>query len=111
MTEPSITDVYERLGRLTASVEGIRTDIAVSEEHSRDHREKVFTRLEDMSIRTGRLEHTVTKLEPTVNSLSNLKAKAAGAIIVLGAIGAVLGWIASYFATELKALVIRVFGG
>lgn len=107
MVEPSMLEVYERLGSLQTSMDGMRRDFAESENRAHESREKVFDRLEDVQTRTAHLERSVSKIEPAVDSLNNLKAKAAGAIIVLGAIGAILGW----FAAELKSFLFRPWGG
>jgi hypothetical protein len=105
--DPTNTDLFVKIGALQEGVNRLRDDFAYSDERAREHREKVSEKLELVSTRTGQLESQMKRLEPTVDSLANLRTKAAGAILVLGAIGAILG----YFAGELKGVVLRMFGG
>ncbi len=106
--DPTNTDLFVKIGALQEGVNRLRDDFASSDERAREHREKVSEKLELVSTRTGQLEgqmKRLERLEPVVESLSSLRTKAAGAVLVLGAIGAILG----YFATEMKDLIVRIF--
>lgn len=106
MAEPTITDVYERLGGLTSKVDGVREDLA----DAKHEREKMVSRVDDIAERTAKLEQTMTKLEPTVDSLTNLRARALGGLAVLFIIFSFVGWLAGLFLTELKQWFFRVSG-
>ena len=56
MGEPSNADIYERLGRMAANMEGLRNDFTVSETRAREHRATVYERFDEISDRTGHLE-------------------------------------------------------
>lgn len=107
MAEPTIADVYERLGSLKATMDGVRDDLA----EARADREKLAVRVEAISERTAKLEQIVEKIEPTVDSLSNLRTKAIGGLAVIVMIGGVAGWFVGLWVTELKLWLVRVIGG
>ncbi|MBN8994329.1 MAG: DUF1515 family protein [Rhizobiales bacterium] len=106
--EPSNSDIYLMLGRLDAKVDGLRRDFEESEVRAREHRGQVYQKLEKQSSQQDRLEEKVTEMEPTVAGLTRLQTKAAGVILALGIVGAVVGAVLTYFADEIKAWIIRV---
>ena len=107
MAEPTLNDVYERLGRLTAGIDGVRDDLA----EARADREKMTTKVEAIADRTARLEQIVDKLEPTVDGLANLRTRALGGLAVILFVGGVAGYIAGFWLTELKLLIARIVTG
>lgn len=109
MAGPSNADIFEKLGRLAANVEGLRDDFNRSEDQARDHRATVYKRFEELAISTAAVEMRVEKIEPVVETFTNFRMKTAGAIFVLGMIGATMGAIAAYFADGIKAFLTRLF--
>lgn len=103
MSEVSNDEIYERLGGLAATLDGLRRDITRSDDRAQEHRDKVNDRLTN-------LENDVAEIKPIANEFRNLKAKAAGATLVLGFLGVILGWLFTAFAEDVKALVFRLFG-
>lgn len=53
----------------------------------------------------------IDEMKPEVEMVKHLKSKAAGAILVLGSLGAMIGWLLSTFSVSIKTFVIRAFGG
>jgi hypothetical protein len=109
MAGPSNADIYESLGHLKASVEGLRRDFTASEEQAREHRATVYKRFEELSLTTASVEARVEAMEPVVETFTNFRLKAGGAIFVLGIIGATMGMLATYFADGIKTFIGRVF--
>lgn len=107
MTEPTLNDVYERLGRLTAGVEGLREYLSKAD----TDREKLAEKVEMISDRTARLEQIIEKIEPTVDGLAGLKTKAAGGLAVILFVGGVAGYVAGFWLTELKIWIVRLVTG
>ncbi len=109
--EPTLTDVYDRLGRLTEGVSGLREDLA----EAREDRKELTSRVDDWAARTAKLEATIARLEPTVDTVSTALAgwrnKVAGGLMVIGILAGFLGWAVGIFLTELKLWFFRVFGG
>jgi hypothetical protein len=65
----------------------------------------------DVDVRTAKLEQTMKKLEPTVDSLADLRKKALGGIAVIVLIFGIVGWLVGLFLTELKTWLVQVLGG
>lgn len=107
MTEPTLSDVYERLGGLRSDVGGLREDMA----EAREDRQKLAADVSELTLRTAKLEQIVEKLEPTVNSLTDIRKKAIGGIAVLVFLLGFVGWIVGLFMAELKTWLIRVIAG
>jgi len=111
LTEPTLNDVYERLGerlgRLTAGVDGLRDDLS----EAKADREKLHGKVDGIADRTARLEQIVEKIEPTVDGLANIRAKAIGGLAVIVFVGGVVGWLAGLWITELKLWLVRVIAG
>jgi len=107
MTEPTLTDVYERLGRLAAGVEGLRVDLS----DAKADREKLAEKVDGIADRTARLEQIIEKIEPTVDGLANLRTRALGGLAVILFVGGIVGYVAGFWLTELKLWIIRVVAG
>lgn len=107
LTEPTLNDVYERLGRLTAGIDGIRDDMS----EAKADRERLAGKVDGIADRTARLELIIDKIEPTVDGLANIRAKAMGGLAVIIFIGGVVGWLAGLWLTELKLWIIRLVTG
>lgn len=106
-TEPTLTDVYERLGRLTAGVEGLKDHLTKEDAD----RERLADKVDGIDNRTVRLESAFTKMEPTVEGFAALESKAVGGIAVLVFVGGVAGWFAGLWLTEIKFWLIRIITG
>jgi len=107
LTEPTLNDVYERLGRLTAGVDGLRDDLS----EAKADREKLAGKVDGIADRTARLEQIIDKIEPTVDGLATLRTRALGGLAVILFVGGVAGYVAGFWLTELKLLIIRLVTG
>ena len=113
MAGRSNDDIFEAIGGLKASIDGIRREMQAAH----DAREKISDKLDkqsgemtDQSRRIGHLEHDMAAMKPVVQEWSQLKIKAGGAVVVLTVIGAVLGAVATIFIAEIKAGLYRLLG-
>ena len=111
LTEPTLNDVYERLGerlgRLTAGVDGLRDDLS----EAKADREKLAGKVDGIADRTARLEQIIDKIEPTVDGLATLRTRALGGLAVILFVGGVAGYVAGLWLTELKLWLVRVIAG
>lgn len=106
-------DLYTQIGALSANVERLIDD----SKEANIGRQKLYERIDNIGDRLGRLEDKqktmgdrIEAMEPTVASLTELRAKAGGIIVALGVVGTIIGGMLSVFAGELKTWIFRLFG-
>lgn len=80
---------------LKAKIDGIGSTI-----------QKVDAKASDLDRRALQIEKTIEEMKPEIDLVRNLKMKAAGAALVLGAIGAIM-W--SLFSVGIQALRAKFF--
>ena len=93
-----VDQIKERLDRSVVSRAGLhgRMDLLAIEVH--DIKAKVTAIAADMN-----------EMKPVVALVRGLKAKAGGAVVVLGAMGAIAAWLIEHFWEPIRAALMRMF--
>jgi hypothetical protein len=119
-------DGERELGILIGKVEGISTQLAEigkrldrSDESRRglhgrmdglaEQVQQVKSNVEKVETKLGAVADDVAEMKPEVALVKGIKGKAAGAVVVLGSIGAFLAWLASNFWEPIRAGLGRLF--
>jgi hypothetical protein len=100
----SLNEIYDRLGRLTATVEGVSEHLERQDQKSVVSRAAMHKRLDDVVLRVGYLESDVGAIKTTTSSMQEVtdevvqwKQRGLGALGVIGIGGAVLGGATVWF--------------
>lgn len=71
----------------------------------------VKTRVESVDGKVDRMGEKIGRMEPEIELVRNLRGKAGGAVVVLGAIGALIWWGLTTFWDQIRAGIGRALGG
>lgn len=99
------------LGMLIGKLDGIsqRLDRAdASRANTHDRMDRMASDIAVMRSDLGRVIRDMDDMKPEVELIKGLRFKAAGAILVLGAIGALIGWAISSFGSSIVASIRNV---
>lgn len=100
------------VGKISGLVEGMNERLARADEsRGRTHErlDKLALAVDQLTDELRLVRKDMDDMKPEVELVKGLRAKAAGAVVVLGAIGALLGWAAGAFYAPVKALILRAF--
>ncbi|ESY09709.1 hypothetical protein X752_13985 [Mesorhizobium sp. LNJC398B00] len=104
MMTASLNEIYDRLGRLTATLEGVSEHLERQDRKSEASRGTMHKRLDDIALRVGYLESdmgavktTTTDMKVVTDEVVEWKQRGMGALGVIGIGGAVLGGATVWF--------------
>lgn len=97
-------DIFRTLGALVSKVDSLHLRLTESEAASAKHRQEIRSELLEVKLKLNGAIKDIADMKPEVELVKGLRLKAAGAIVVLGALGAMC-----YYAVE--RLLDRIFGG
>jgi len=106
----SLNEIYDRLGRLTATLEGVSEHLERQDQKSVVSRAAMHKRLDDVVLRVGYLESDVGSIKATTADVKEVtdevrewKQRGLGALGVIGIGGAVLGGATVWFWSQILA--------
>ena len=98
------SQIFEKLGAIQAGVDFAKTELV----HAREDRGKLYAKIEDQATRLKSIEDYLAEIKPVVENFRQLRWKVGGAVFVLLSLGAVMGALVSFFATEIKSIIFRL---
>jgi hypothetical protein len=108
----SLNEIYDRLGRLAATVEGMSEHLERQDAKSDASRTNMHRRLDEVVTRVGFLEMDMNTVKGTTAGMKEVtdevrawKQRGLGALGVIGIAGAALGGAAVYFFDQLLQLI------
>lgn len=108
----SLNEIYDRLGRLAATVEGLADHLERQDAKSEASRSNMHRRLDEVVVRVGFLESDMTAIKGTTSSMKEVtdevrqwKQRGLGALGVIGIAGAALGGATVYFWGQLLQVI------
>jgi hypothetical protein len=101
----SLADINRRLDKSDESRKGLHGRLdAVAADMS-----EVKTSVATIEMKVDGAARDIEEMKPEVALVRGLKAKAAGAVIVLGALGAFAAWLIEHFWDPIRAALMRMF--
>jgi hypothetical protein len=97
------------MGRIEQKVDGLKETVDQREDYAARYRADTRNKLEGVRQDVAAVATSVKEMKPVVAALTNLRAKATGAVVVLASLGAFMGWLIATFADDVRTFVGRLF--
>lgn len=95
------------MGSIEATLKHFAEQFDAREGFAAKHRQEIRDKIECIEKTMNVVKRDVDEMKPEVQLVRGLRFKAGGAVVVLGAVGALIGWFFSAFADGIKTAIAR----